>query len=713
MKRSAFLLFFGLFFLFFIIQPADLPARKAPRPLLPDEIVVALANEVSGARATHHIIEWGAYPRDRSEKEFRGTYFESAYVLEKLKEYGFSGAHIERFPSMRPMWDGRRGELWMLKPYRRCLIRYSEITTALAPFSASGTWTGKLVYVGDGNKDSDYEGKDIKGNIVLGKASPSTLYRLGVVKYGAAGVLSFGTHHPFDFPDKLAWGSLPMQAFTGEPFPGDSLPAPRSFAFNLSFRMGTELISLLSDLRPGEEILLKAIVEADTLQADNEVVTAVIPGQTDEEVVVTAHLFEGVYKQGANDNFSGSAAILEMGRALIRLMRQGVLPKPRRTIRFLWVPEISGTFQYLIRYPEEAKRMVVNINLDMVGENVYINRNTLNLYLNPYSRAHCVDDIAAELMEWVGLTNREMLQNRRERERILFPIVDPLGTTDPFLYNIEPYYGSSDHIVFLMHEFKVPAAFFNNWPDVGYHTSADRPFSNDPTQLKRSIFIAGALTTIMADFGQHDFTQLASVCFARAGSRLGQFYRDQVDSLLAAPAEEMATAYRDARYILEAHIARELEDLASVKMLIRNKEQDGAYLRQLQQSLARLGKDYLMALDRSYREICRQKGVKAIRPKKSQIERELARWVARDVERPLPEEGNLGSIFRRFFRSGVPGVKLSRGVQQELRYFVNGKRTLLEIRNGVSAEFGPVPMDQVKRFFEKLQERGDIQLVKK
>ena len=55
------------------------------------------------------------------------------------------------------------------------------------------------------------------------------------------------------------------------------------------------------------------------------------------------HLYEGYLKQGANDDNSGCALTLEVGRAYIKLVAEGKLPKPKRTIHFQWVPEISGT----------------------------------------------------------------------------------------------------------------------------------------------------------------------------------------------------------------------------------------------------------------------------------------------------------------------------------------------------------------------------------
>ena len=65
----------------------------------------------------------------------------------------------------------------------------------------------------------------------------------------------------------------------------------------------------------------------------SEIVHAEIPGDgsTTQEVAIGGHLFEGYIKQGANDDNSGCALTLEVGRAYIKLIKDGTLPKPKRT----------------------------------------------------------------------------------------------------------------------------------------------------------------------------------------------------------------------------------------------------------------------------------------------------------------------------------------------------------------------------------------------
>ena len=56
-----------------------------------------------------------------------------------------------------------------------------------------------------------------------------------------------------------------------------------------------------------------------------------------------------------------------------------------------------------------------------------------------------INDVSRQFFEYVGETNREKLHNRSIAYAFQNPIIDPSGTRDPFHYNIEKFYGASDH----------------------------------------------------------------------------------------------------------------------------------------------------------------------------------------------------------------------------------------------------------------------------
>src|SRR6185437_15835341 len=120
-------------------------------------------------------------------------------------------------------------------------------------------------------------------------------------------------------PDEIAWNNLPR---------GNGAS---TFAFNLSHRMGMDLVDLA--LR-GTKVTLHAKVAATEYDTDMQIPTAVIKGtgESTQEIAFTGHLYEGIAKQGAMDDSSGCAVVLEMARAWKKLIDDGVLPRPRRTV---------------------------------------------------------------------------------------------------------------------------------------------------------------------------------------------------------------------------------------------------------------------------------------------------------------------------------------------------------------------------------------------
>src|SRR5258708_15173154 len=110
-------------------------------------------------------------------------------------------------------------------------------------------------------------------------------------------------------------------------------------------------------LASGEQIRLRAVVKAGQHPGFYEVVTATIPGADaklkEEEIAFSCHLDH--QRPGANDNASGCATILEVARTLQKLMTEGKLTRPARTIRFIFPPEIEGSMALLTSPPRTYK----------------------------------------------------------------------------------------------------------------------------------------------------------------------------------------------------------------------------------------------------------------------------------------------------------------------------------------------------------------------
>jgi len=413
---------------------------------------------------------------------------------------------------------------------------------------------------------------------------------------------------------------------------------------------------------------------------------------------MTGHLFEGIAKQGALDDASGSATALEVARAWKKLIDDGVLPRPRRTVRFMWVPEIQGTNAYLDRYPEETKRMVAAVSMDMVGEDVTKNHNSLHLMRTPYSVNHFINEIPQQFFEYVGDTNREKVQNRRVAYSFRYPIIDPQGTHDPFYFNIDKHYGSSDHSSFL--RFGVPAVLFNNWPDVGYHTSEDRTFNADPTQLKRAALIGVATLSSIANADDAGAMRIAELTMGNAAQRTG------VQLGLALQMIGEGGGYAEARNLVHQAYVREGEAIHSATILAK----DGAMKGKID-ALAKTFTDSGESADIArLNQYASAKGV-STSVSVSADDQKAAKLVP---IRKKPAPTGFGGGGGAAAAGGTPVDPAEQSRQQynamEMRGFADGKRSVLEIKNALSAEYGPQETAKVLAFFEELAKTGEFEL---
>ena len=667
-----------------------------PRTLIPSATLNQIAQHVSGAQAHNHVLEMCPYERNRPAEEYQGTYREAAYAEAKAKEYGFSDVHIERFPLGGKQWDGEMGELWVTEPGPPQLItRYRDIATTLATGSRSGDVTAELVYVGRGETAEDYAGKDVKGKIVLVSGAVGAAHNLAVRQFGAEGVVSFfnGTGKPVDWPDQMGWSGINQ---------GPDPNAKTTWGFVLSLRMG---LDLLGRLERHQKVMVHAVVKAAEYDAPMNVVVATIPGDgsTNEEFHFTAHLFEGIAKQGANDNCGGPATQLEAGRAWIEMINQGLLPRPKRTVRFLWIPEITGTRAYLLKHPELGQHVVASISTDMVGANQTINHNSLHLNQTMYSIPSVINDVSRQFFEYVGETNREKLHNRRIAYAFQNPIIDPSGTRDPFLYNIEKFYGASDHQVHLDWDPRIPAVQFGNWPDAVYHSSDDSPANQDPTQMKRAAFLMISIGSVFANAGPADAVAVAGVALSYAEQRIAGDLRDGLAMIAGSPAANLDTNYKEALNLVKYAYIRERLDVRSATTLAVGDKSAATDIAALAQTLDAKEPIDTNRVKLAYRSMAARLKVPVTEiPVLTEAEKAAAKlFPSKKPGAPAPQGfGGPG---------GGPGAAppaLQGYYAMEARNFADGQHSILDVRNALAAEFGPVSVDDVTRFFRDAEKAG-------
>ena len=512
-----------------------------------EKVYDLIVGESSGDRAYYYIMDIAPYERDRKSSDYKGLFMESEYVVEKLKAAGFEDANTAIVGKSKT-WDGVSAEVWEVSPNTAKLADYRDLAAILGQGSQNADVTAELVWVGRGSQ-AEIDAVDLKGKIAVTEASAGRVHNLAV-KAGAVGIISYYSPRPLVDPIQI-----PNSGIRG----GDNA----TFCINLTPRDG---YALRDRLLMGEKITVKAKVETTTEETDIEVPNCVIKGTDEnaEEIILCAHLFEGYVKLGANDNTSGSAALIEVARTLNELIVRGQIERPKRSIRFIWIPEFQGSIPWAQQNKETLQKTLCNINLDMVGLWLSKSQSFYCLHRTTMGNPHYINDVAESFYHYMGATNKSFVATGMGRPDATKPVYSVTGSRDPFYYTINAHYGASDHEVFSDWGVQAPGVIMITWPDNYYHTSGDRPEICDPTQLHRAIVLAAASAYTVANADSNDAVKIATEVAANAAKRMSIKMKVDLTKFNGANAENFAALYRKARFNQDALLNNETATLATV-----------------------------------------------------------------------------------------------------------------------------------------------------
>jgi hypothetical protein len=657
--------------------------------LLPKAQMDEIVGEASGETALATIQDIATYMRDRQPEEWAGTLWESEAMMIRLKRYGFTNAELIKYPQEGATWDAIKGSLWEVKPGRRKIAAIEDNITLLASGSADTDVTAELAWVGRGTP-AEIEAAKVEGKIVVTEGSMGQVYNIACNQKGALGIVAIAMSKPYFDPLQMPWASI---GGGRRPVPGTAggqpaeQPKPK-FGFQLPVREGD---ILKQRLMANEKITVQAKVKSNQVKYNMEVVTTSIPGSDPNagEVIFSAHSFEGISKQGANDNTSGSAAILESARILKVLIDEGRLPKPKRTIRFVWGPEFSGIGKWVVEHKDIMAKTLCNINMDMVGEWLSKNQAFFCLMRTTYGNPHYINDVMENVYRYVGEGNRERIQNRSGAMKVPVRIVAPFGADEPFMYSIETHYGASDHEVFNDWGVGVPGIMMIAWPDRWYHTSGDTADKSDATQMKRAALIgaAGAYTVASADDAMA--VRIAGETASNAARRLGHQVVVGLEALNGADAAGLADAYRAARVYIEGAVINEKETLDSVLQLAGDKAGVGAYVAAMRKSVDALGAAHLATIQAHMEATAKRLGQKPVVLVLSDVEKKAAKIFPKATAKVKADGyGGPSKIV-----GAVPAEQKAKFPYQnelastsELQFLCNGKHSVLDIRTMLDAQ---------------------------
>ncbi|HTO88774.1 MAG TPA: DUF4910 domain-containing protein [Thermoanaerobaculia bacterium] len=642
-------------------------------PFWPDTVPAAIHAEIDGGATLETVRELSRFHRVQGSPGYAAA---AEHLRKKLQAAGLADAAIERFPADGKTryahfvsyygWNPVSATLEEVSPRPGLVESFPELPVALADYSQEADVTAELVDVEAGTDSRHYAGKDLRGRIALADGALPEVHRLACQERGAAGFLSDYPNQTSawsgDDPDLVRWGHL--SPYTLE----------NRFAFMLSRRQAAQYRARLA---AGEKIVLRARVRAKMVPATYDVVVATIPG-TDPaagEIVLTAHLCHE--SAGANDNASGSAAIFEVARALRTSIHKQKLMNPRRTIRFLWLPEIAGSQAYLVRHPEIATRLAAGIHMDMVGGLLSSTKGTFHVSRTAASRPHVASEIARAWLDEVVAASQSYAEHGGDPYAGFAWLP---GSREPLLADLRPLEMGSDHEVFEEASFGVPIVYFHDYPDVTIHTNKDQPENLDATKLGRVAYLGAGIAWTLAALPDSE------------APRLLRYAQSQGEASIAL---SRAGEDRDGRLAVCEAIVTDQETLASVGRLwpatAPTVERERERLREM------------ATLVRPPPDPAGDRRVPARNPEiRGPLDVYYFSFLNRSLGRtPSPSAAaSLPTALERRPRGGLLGY--------ETLNFVDGKRSVSDIRDVLTGRYEPVPLPEIAEYLDLLAKANVI-----
>lgn len=426
------------------------------------------------------------------------------YVEKALKSYGLKVERI-RFPAKQDveflgyksiqLWEINDAKLEIISPDESTLEKhgldpiladYKKEPLSIVQHSASAKppIEAELVPIKNETNPKSYP-KSVKGNIALIGGNPDLVRAIAVELLGGIGIITDSTSDPSMISDPELINARVYRSFWW--FGGEK----KIFGFVLTPKQGLALRSLLEK----KSVIVRAYVDSKFYDGYFSVVTGLIEGETEKEIWVTSHIDHPM--PGAEDNSSGVGVSLEIARTLSTLISEGKIPKPRNSIRFIYMPEFLGTAAYAsYRLSDIKSRKIIGaVNLDMVGSSEK-HGGSLLIIEPPYELGSYV----APLMRWI----MQYLISTEEKFA---------GAEDVplFRWGISKFSAGSDYYILTDPLVGIDTVALNRWPYKYYHTSLDTPDKIDEKSLFRAGVLAGMFMGILSSTNSENTDWLAEI----------------------------------------------------------------------------------------------------------------------------------------------------------------------------------------------------------
>lgn len=619
-----------------------------------------IQEELSGRQAFRYADRIAQYHRIQASPGYRQAAHE---VVSLLKRDGvdadlvsYPARYGERFLSHFSFqeWKCDSAELWIETPVRKRIARFEEEEISVIQRSIStpiGGVEAELVVIENAEEESSYQGLDLEGKIALVRGNQFIIHMLAVEKYKCAGLIfdNLTEFHPIrtrlDLPDARQYTS----------YWWTSQEEMKSFGFAVSPRIGEELRNLAKK----QTVKLKAFLKAELAEGQFENIEYLIPGKKDKEILLVSHLCHPY--PGGQDNASGPGTLMEVMRTLTRLINEGTLPQPELGIRFLMMPEMTGTAAYFHQHPERIPRTIAALNLDMVGADQTKGGGPLCIEQPPMAMPTFVDRFAYKLVEETT-NNTENFTGTTE-----YSTVHYINTR---------FSGGSDHYIISDPTIGIPCPMLIQWPDKHYHTTADSTKNLDENMMK----LVGTVTALysygLANGEESDWLSYSYHHVGKVGTHLSQVKEWLVKGDLSKEQFQNAFSF----YVnYEQESLSQLDTYAGLR-----------HFKSLQECIVATKQLIIKQAD-ILREIAeRELGEEQIDSKEEDSQDWMNAIYSRNYSAPVQMRDEIKglSLHERYHLLKEVGAKIPQGYTDFLFYWMDGVRTVKEILNLTKYETG-------------------------
>ena len=304
-------------------------ASKGSMPASAERAYAALAPRSTATRPWKSSASWIRIWRIAGNPGFNASV---DHIRVALEQAGVE-SRVEEFANARPRM-GLSGRHGVVRGQRaKCCCRASATASRSASIRSRrrlAAIEAPLVDVGSRRAAADYEGKDVKGAVVLGSADAGQLWQQAVKARGAIGVISTSIA-PYIRPDDPATVHVPRSAGRLPVGQRAVRRAAKAFGFKASWRAAARMRERLKD----GPVTVKVDVQSTFYDGPSRSLVAEIPGTVEAG---RAHR-DGRAHPGARRERRRQRLRDAVWRSCVALhsaIEAGALPAPGRTLTFIW-----------------------------------------------------------------------------------------------------------------------------------------------------------------------------------------------------------------------------------------------------------------------------------------------------------------------------------------------------------------------------------------